>query len=168
MRCLRRTGSTSSSRSSSAPGYYRYSNRSREAARRGASIRVLTTTYLGGTDQRALYDLVNLGAEVRVSYDTTMTRLHAKGWLFERNTGFHTAYIGSSNVSHAAMGPGQEWNVRLAAAQTPDLVDKFRAAFDSYWDDPALGFEVYDPRTNSVIEERLRLALAAGAGRHRT
>src|SRR5512146_1828012 len=99
------------------------------ARERNVEVRVLTTTYLGGTDERAVNDLADLGAKVKVSFELGMTRLHAKGWLFERKTGFHTAYIGSSNVSHAAMTAGQEWNVRLAAAQNPDLVAKFRAAF---------------------------------------
>lgn len=133
-----------------------------EARERGATVRVLTTTYLGGTDERAVNDLVDLGAEVKVSYEIGSTRLHAKGWLFERDTGFHTAYIGSSNLSHAAMTQGQEWNVRLASAQTPDLIDKFRAAFTAYWDDPALGFETY--RRDSPSEARLRQALREARG----
>jgi superfamily II DNA or RNA helicase/HKD family nuclease len=136
----------------------------RRARERGARIRVVTTTYLGGTDQRAIHDLLALGAQVKVSYDLSMTRLHAKGWLFERDTGFHTAYIGSSNLSHAAMTQGQEWNVRLTAAQTPDLVDKFRAAFSAYWNDPTLGFEHYDPRGDSAVEARLRQALMEARG----
>ena len=133
-----------------------------EAVERGARVRVLTTTYLGGTDQRAVNDLVDLGAQVKVSFERGMTRLHAKGWLFERDTGFHTAYIGSSNLSHTAMTQGQEWNVRLASAQTPELVEKFRAAFAGYWDDNALGFEPY--QRESQMEQRLREALREASG----
>jgi superfamily II DNA or RNA helicase/HKD family nuclease len=134
------------------------------AARRGATIRVLTTTYLGGTDARAIAALSELGAQVKVSYELGHTRMHAKGWLFERRTGFHTAYIGSSNLSHVAMTQGQEWNVRLAATQTPELVDKFRAAFEAYWDDPAFGFEVFDPAQDSAAERRLEQALTDARG----
>ena len=83
------------------------------------------------------------GAEVRVNYETDRTRLHAKAWLLRRNTGFHTAYVGSSNLSHAALVDGLEWNVRLSAMSTPHLLEKFRATFDSYWENRE--FERYSP-----------------------
>ena len=50
-------------------------------------------------EARALDELHEAGAYVRVSYDTSGTRLHAKAWLLHRQSGFSTAYIGSSNVS---------------------------------------------------------------------
>ena len=56
----------------------------------------------GSTERRALDTLVRLGARVKVSYDVARTRLHAKAWLFHRNSGLHTAYIGSSNLTHTA------------------------------------------------------------------
>ena len=46
----------------------------------GRPLRVLTTTYTGSTERAALDQLVDLGREVRVSYDLTSTRLHAKAW----------------------------------------------------------------------------------------
>ena len=74
---------------------------------RGVPFRVLTTTYLGSTDQKALDHLVrDYGAQVRVQYDPRSTRLHAKGWLFRRNTGFDTAYVGSSNLTVSALLDG--------------------------------------------------------------
>jgi hypothetical protein len=54
----------------------------------GRALRVVTTTYTGSTEIRALQALVSLGAEVEVSYDTSNTRLHAKAWLFHRTSGF--------------------------------------------------------------------------------
>ena len=109
----------------------------------GKPLRVITTVYTGSTERKALDWLVSIGAQVKVSYDTRTTRLHAKAWLFERGTGYSTAFIGSSNLTHSAMLDGVEWNVRLAQASTPDLLDKFKAAFDSYWADP--DYESYDP-----------------------
>lgn len=100
---------------------------------RGVRFRVITTTYLGATERAALDRLVTeLGADVRIQYDALRTRLHAKAWLFRRASGFDTAYVGSSNLSRAALLDGVEWNVRLSAVATPDLMAKFAATFDTY------------------------------------
>jgi superfamily II DNA or RNA helicase len=131
----------------------------RAARRRGVPVRVITTTYLGATDRRSLDALVNLGAEVRVSYDTRTTRLHAKAWLFHRRSGATTAYIGSSNLSRQALLDGLEWNVRLTALEQPHLTETFAATFDNYWSDPA--FEPYDPHRD---QQRLDQAIAAERG----
>ena len=105
-------------------------------------LRVLTTTYMGATDPEALDALVELGAEVRVSYDARRTRLHAKAWLFHRESGFSTGIVGSSNLSHAALRDGCEWNVRLSKVDNPAILRKFEATFAQYWDEGA--FEAYD------------------------
>jgi len=129
---------------------------------RGGRLRVLTTTYVGATERVALDRLVReYGAEVRINYETRSTRLHVKAWLFSRATGFDTAYVGSSNLSRAALLDGLEWNVRLAGAHTPAVVDKFRASFDSYWADRT--FEFYNPdRDADRLDDALRRAGGAG------
>ena len=99
----------------------------------GRDLRVLTTTYTNSTEGAALDLLRDLGADVRVSYDVTGTRLHAKSWLFHRASGFSTAYIGSSNLTHSAQVTGLEWNVRVSGARNPDVVNKVAAVFESYW-----------------------------------
>ncbi|GLX01471.1 DEAD/DEAH box helicase [Microtetraspora sp. NBRC 16547] len=115
-----------------------------ELRRRGVPLRVITTTYMGATERRALDRLVrDFGADVRISYEQNSTRLHAKAWLLRRRTGFDTAYVGSSNLSRAALLDGLEWNVRLSSVTTPRLLDKFESTFDSYWNRPQ--FEAYDP-----------------------
>ena len=126
----------------------------------GVPIRVVTTTYIGGTERRALDRLVrDFGAEVKIQYDAKRTRLHAKAWLFGRITGYDTAYVGSSNLTTSAMLEGVEWNVRLSTAATPSLLDKFRATFDSYWNSPE--FESYDPERDA---DRLDDALLEAKG----
>jgi len=100
---------------------------------RGRPLRVLTTVYTGSTELKALELLRDLGAEIRVSYDTSTTRLHAKAWLFHRESGYSTAYIGSSNLTHSAQVSGLEWNVRISAARNADVISKTVAVFDSYW-----------------------------------
>ena len=119
-----------------------------------ARIRVITTVYLGATERRVVDELCKLGAEVKISYDTRRTRLHAKAWLLGRESGADTAFVGSSNLSAAAMTSGLEWNVRLGEdAQT--VLEKFRAAFEGYWNDPA--FEAYEPaRDGKRLDEALQ------------
>ena len=108
----------------------------------GQPLRLLTTTYTGSTELRALEELTELGADVRVSYDTTGTRLHAKAWLFHRAAGMSTAYIGSSNLTHQAQRTGLEWNVRVSGARNRSVVDKMSAVFAAYWESG--DFEVFD------------------------
>ena len=54
---------------------------------------------------------------------TFFSRLHAKAWMFRRHTRYDTAYVGSSNLSRAALLDGVEWNVRLSRVGTPSLLD---------------------------------------------
>lgn len=125
--------------------------------RRKVPLRVLATTYMGATDRRALDILVHeFGAKVRINYEVSSTRLHAKAWLFHRNTGFNTAYVGSSNLSKPALVDGLEWNIRLAEAASSAEIAKFTKVFDSYWDSQE--FEEYDPDRDSA---RLDAALAS-------
>jgi superfamily II DNA or RNA helicase len=106
------------------------------------SLRVITTTYTGSTEQRALQALVDVGAEVKVSYDTASTRLHAKAWCFRRASRFSTVYIGSSNLTFSAQVTGREWNVRASERHNPDLIEAFDRVFETYWADPH--FEDFD------------------------
>jgi HKD family nuclease len=99
----------------------------------GLPLRILTTTYTGSTEQSALDQLSEIGAQVRISYDVASTRLHAKAWLFHRLTGYSTAFIGSSNLTYSAQVTGLEWNIRASAARNPDVLSKFAAVFESYW-----------------------------------
>ncbi len=99
----------------------------------GRSLRLLTTTYTNSTELAALEALQKIGAQIRVSYDTSSTRLHAKAWLFHRHSGYSTAYIGSSNLTYSAQVTGLEWNVRVSGARNPDVIEKFSAVFESYW-----------------------------------
>lgn len=100
-------------------------------------LRVLTTTYIGATDPKAitlLYDLRQYGdVEIKASYNTKQERLHAKAYIFKRNNSFHTAYIGSSNISRTALTKGLEWNMRITSIENPHIINKTQATFDNYW-----------------------------------
>lgn len=138
----------------------------RDLRDRRRPLRILTTTYMGATDRHAVDRLVrHFGAQVRVNYETRSTRLHAKAWLIRRKSGTDTAYVGSSNLSKAALLDGLEWNVRLSGSHTPELLQKFKATFDSLWEDGS--FIPYDPESDA---ERLdeALTVASGSAQSRT
>jgi len=114
----------------------------KECIKSEVEVRVITTVYMGASDKRAIDELQKMGAKVKVSYDTRRTRLHAKAWLFHRNTGYSTAYVGSSNLSASAQTEGLEWNVRISNIESPHLIQKFEASFESYWNSEE--FRIYD------------------------
>lgn len=122
---------------------------------RGGRVRVITTTYMGATEKKAVDELVSLGAEVRVAFDARTTKLHAKAWLLERPSGLSTGFVGSSNLSHTALFDGLEWNVRLSTVDAPHLIDRVRMTFASHWESEH--FEAYDPQLNG---DELEAALA--------
>lgn len=124
----------------------------------GKKLRVITTTYLGGTHLRALERLAETGAQVKIVYESASqkTALHAKAWVFHRDTGFSTATIGSSNLSPKALADGLEWNVRVGARDAPQVLIGLVATFERLWSDPR--YEEFDPRRD-VDRVRRELAL---------
>lgn len=97
-------------------------------------LRIITTTYCGVTDAKAVERLATLpNTEIRISYNAKIERLHAKSYIFERNSGFSTAYIGSSNLSKSAQTDGLEWNIRVTNVENPHIIKTALATFDIYW-----------------------------------
>ncbi len=122
----------------------------------GDKLRIITTTYLGGTNQRALERLAETGAQNKIVYERPeqKTGLHAKAWIFHRKSGFTTATVGSSNLSPRALVDGLEWNVRVSGKDAPQVLEELRVMFDRLWSDPV--YETFDPQRDA---DRLRRAL---------
>lgn len=127
----------------------------------GRELKVITTSYMGATDAKAVEYLAKLpNTEVKLSYNTERERLHAKSYLFLRNTGFHTGYIGSSNLSHSALTNGLEWNLKITSQEIPHIIDKSLSTFETYW--ASNEFERFDGDASSM--EKLNRALRQQRG----
>lgn len=112
----------------------------RDLLDRGARIRLLTGDYLGITDPRALYRLMDLQEGGRGQLDLRIFEsggisFHPKAYIFyfkdPATSGI--AYVGSSNLSAQALGEGIEWNYRIIPAETrkgfQSVVDAFERLF---------------------------------------
>jgi superfamily II DNA or RNA helicase len=132
----------------------------RKLEEEGKPVRIICTVYMGATDVKAIELLSQFSnVEIKISYNTRHERLHAKSYLFLRNSGFHTGYIGSSNMSRSALTNGLEWNLKITQQEIPHILTKCRSTFETYWNDP--NFEVY----TSASRQKLMDALQAGQHR---
>jgi superfamily II DNA or RNA helicase len=126
-----------------------------EFAKKGKKIKIITTTYMGATEPKAIEELAKLpNTEIKISYNTKLERVHAKAYLFLRNTNFNTGYIGSSNISRTALTSGLEWNLKITTQEIPHVIDKFQKTFDTYWNDSE--FELFDI---NIHKDKLRNAI---------
>ncbi|MBA6418279.1 DUF3427 domain-containing protein [Pseudomonas neustonica] len=130
------------------------------------TLRVLTTTYTGATEQKALDMLAQLpNTEVRISLDGRRTRLHAKAWIFQRETGFGSAYVGSANLSGAALMGGLEWTVKFTEKGQNNLFHRAQAHFETLWEDGE--FQHYnpdDPQHRQLLKASLKREDSHGFG----
>ena len=132
---------------------------------RRVPVRLITTSYMGASDAPAVEWLAKMGnVQVRISYDTERTRLHAKAYHFKRKTGFSTAYIGSANMSHSAITSGLEWNLKVTAQDMDHILEKFTIEFETYWNSrDFIPFDSNNPIPFRNAIERARNPRSLGA-----
>lgn len=120
----------------------------------GKKLRVITTSYMGATELRAIEELSKLpNTEIKVSFDGDRTRLHAKVYIFHRESGYSTAYVGSSNLTAPAMTSGCEWNVKVTKSDLPEIFSKIEASYSGYWNSKE--FEDYSEDKREALKEAL-------------
>ncbi len=121
----------------------------------GRKLKIITSTYMAATEYRAIRTLAQLpNTEVKISYNSDVDRLHAKAYIFLRDTKFNTAYIGSSNISKAALTDGLEWNIKVTQVELPHIMSMVNNTFETYWENSA--FETFCPGRD---DEKLKAAL---------
>ena len=109
---------------------------------------------MGATEAKAIEELAKLrNTEIKISYETKTTRLHAKSYIFKRETGFSTAYVGSSNISSAALTGGTEWNVKVVEKEMKHVFNKICGTFEVYW--ASEDFETYNADEPSKLRDKL-------------
>ena len=86
----------------------------KEAANRGANIRLLTGTNFNLTEPQALYLLRHyLGEHIEIRFYADKSRsFHPKAY-FVHLAEYSSLFLGSSNMSFSALSVGIEWNYRL-------------------------------------------------------
>jgi superfamily II DNA or RNA helicase/diadenosine tetraphosphate (Ap4A) HIT family hydrolase/HKD family nuclease len=121
-----------------------------EVISRGGRLRFLTGDYLDATDPIALLQLLDLqagpGSIDRRVYQTRYkppgnsglpTTFHPKAYIFQHRDGSGTAFVGSSNISRAALQGGVEWNYRIIDSRDRRGFNEIRIAFERLFRDPA-------------------------------
>lgn len=106
-------------------------NHLRDFLARGGSARILVGDYLNVTDPLALRRIADLSGDLsfRVHQSENDRGFHLKAYIFRAGAS-EVAFVGSSNLSEAALSTSIEWNYKVVSSHDVDGFDEIRRAFE--------------------------------------
>ncbi|PNB65056.1 DUF3427 domain-containing protein, partial [Pseudomonas sp. GW456-E7] len=101
--------------------------------KRNVPVRIITSTYMGITEPKALKQLMQFqNVDLRIVNDYRQS-FHTKAYLFERQSGQHSVIIGSSNLSQSALTTGYELNARIPDTRYLPIFQQTKNVFNKVW-----------------------------------
>lgn len=114
-----------------------------EFLERKGQLRLVTGDYLDITDPDALESIIDIQEEyrdrvaARVFQSGTGGGFHPKAYAFQRRDGSSVCYVGSANLTRAALQGSVEWCFRIESTIDPRGVVEVERAFGDLWEHPA-------------------------------
>lgn len=104
-----------------------------KAINRGASGKVVTSTYLNFSDPKAIRKLRDFpNVDVKVVTDIEVRGFHSKAYLFE-NEDCWKIMIGSANITNMALTKNVEWNVMVISKKEDEFASRVIEEFTEIW-----------------------------------
>ncbi|GAB3066069.1 DUF3427 domain-containing protein [Salinicoccus sesuvii] len=105
-----------------------------ELAKKNVKGRIITSTYLNFNKPKVFKALLGIpNVKVRI---TDKEGFHAKGYVF-KNQHYTSMFIGSSNLTDAALKKNYEYNLKLTSLDNGAVIQHFNDQFDALWRDSA-------------------------------
>lgn len=122
--------------------------------------KILASQYLNFTQPEALRWLLNFtNIELKI---VTEGDFHSKGYLFRKGK-FYNLIIGSSNLTASALSSNKEWNLKVTATESSELIAQSVTSFDAEFmaatEVDATWLTTYDLYYRSQLERNRRIQM---------
>ena len=122
--------------------------------------KILASQYLNFTQPEALRWLLNFeNIELKIVTDGDF---HSKGYIFRKGN-FYNLIIGSSNLTASALSLNKEWNLKVTATDSSELIAQSVASFNAEFADAtevnARWITTYDLYYRSQLERNRRIQM---------
>lgn len=109
-------------------GFATLANALKELEEKGVNGKILVSQYLNFTQPEALKKISQLkNIELKIM---TKGDFHSKGYLFKNND-IYNLIIGSSNLTQSALCTNKEWNLKVSASSSSELIYQTIEEFES-------------------------------------